>query len=348
MKEVRIGLIGYGLAGATFHAPLIASVEGMTLARVASSNEAKVKQDFPDAEVSADPMQVIHAADVDLVVLATPNLEHFRLAKEALLAGKHVVVEKPFTVTVEEGEELLRLAHECGRLLSVFQNRRWDNDFLTVRRCIESGALGAIVTYEAHFDRYRPDVRKRWREENLPGSGTLYDLGAHLIDQALVLFGLPETVSADVGTQRQGAQAGDYFHLMLGYGTLRVILHSGFIVRQPGPHFQVHGRSGSFIKYGLDPQEDALRAGQRPGGNASWGVEPPALHGQLTLDRNGEAATQTVESLPGRYQAFYQGMYDAITAGAPLPVEASDGLNVIRVIESALSSSREKRVIAFA
>lgn len=346
MRNIRVGLIGYGLSGATFQAPLIAATPGMILTWVASSNPDKVRQDFPQVAVASEPAGVIEAEDIDLVVIATPNDSHYRLADQALRAGKHVVVEKPFTVSVTEAMALIRLAQERNLFLSVFHNRRWDGDFLTVRHCIESGALGTINTYEAHFDRYRPEVRKRWREEDLPGAGTLYDLGSHLIDQALLLFGLPDSVSADIGIQRPGSGADDYFHLLLDYGTMRVILHSASIVRMPGPHFQVHGSTGSYIKYGLDPQEDALRAGQRPG-SAGWGLEAESSYGQITCERNGEVVTEKLPTLPGAYQCYYQQVFDTIVNGKPSPVTAEQALNVIKTIQYAEQSSREQRVIAF-
>lgn len=346
MTNIRVGLIGYGYAGATIHAPLISNVDGLILTRVASSNPERVRRDFPGAALANSPQDLISAADVDLVVIATPNTTHHALARAALLANKHVVLEKPFTVTVAEAQDLVQLAQQRKLVLSVFHNRRWDNDFLTARHCIESGMLGAINTYQTQFDRYRPNPVQRWRESDQPGSGTLYDLGSHLIDQALVLFGTPDTVSGDVCAQRAGAAGPDYFHLVLAYGSKRVILHSGAIVSQPGPRVQVHGSAGSYVKYGLDPQEDALRAGRIPG-DAQWGREPEADYGQVTLQRHGELVTEKLESLPGSYQSFYQGMVDAIAAGLPVPVSAAEALNVIKVIEYAMQSSRERRVIAF-
>ncbi|MEO7581283.1 MAG: oxidoreductase [Massilia sp.] len=341
-----MGLIGYGFAGATFHAPLIRAVDGLALTRIASSNAAKVRQDFPHAAIDNSAQALINAADVDLVVIATPNASHHALARQALLAGKHVVLEKPFTVTVAEAQELVDLAQQTNRLLSVFHNRRWDNYFLTARRCIESGMLGDINTYQAHFDRYRPQRIKRWREDDLPGSGTLYDLGSHLIDQALVLFGTPQTIFADVCAQRTGEGGPDYFHLVLGYGHMRAILHSGSIVSDPGPRIQVHGSAGSYAKYGLDPQEDALRTGRIPG-DSSWGRDLEAHDGRLTVERNGVLVTETLNTMPGDYLKFYEGMVDAIVQGKPVPVSAADGLNVIKVIDYAMRSSREQRVIAF-
>jgi len=207
---IHVGLVGYGMSGAVFHAPLIRHVKGLKLAAVVSSNPEKVKRDHPEVEVLSSLEELLARKDISLIVITTPNILHYPFAKAAITAGKHVIVEKPFTVTSEEAGELIDLARKQGVLLSVYHNRRWDNDFLTVRRLVESGCLGELVLYEVHYDRYRPKVRDRWRERDLPGSGTLYDLGSHLIDQALVLFGSPRTVWADLGAQRPGAQTVDY------------------------------------------------------------------------------------------------------------------------------------------
>lgn len=346
MTIINVGLIGYGFSGASFHAPLICSVDGLALTHIASSNAEKVQRDFPAAVRVGSPQELMGAAEVDLVVIATPNTSHHALAMQALLADKHVVLEKPFTVTVAEARELIELAQQRKRVLSVFHNRRWDNDFLTVRHCIASGMLGDINTYEAHFDRYRPHARQRWREQDLPGSGTLYDLGAHLIDQALVLFGTPDSVSADVCTQRAGGGAPDYFHLVLAYGSRRVILHSGAVVSNPGRRMQVHGSAGSYVKYGIDPQESALIDGGSPR-TAEWGGESEAAYGQLTRERDGVMVTEAYPTIPGAYQRFYQGIVAAIADGKPVPVSPLDALNVIKVIELAMQSSREQRVIAY-
>jgi len=343
MEPIRVGLIGNGYAGATIHTPLISAVDGLRLVRVATARPDGIG--LGTIETVATPAQLIEAPDIDLVVIATPNTTHAALARQALLAGKHVVLEKPFTVTAAEGEELLKTATAAQRVLSVFHNRRWDSDFLAVRRCIESGLLGEIQSYQAHFNRYRPQIRQRWREQDLPGSGALYDLGSHLIDQALVLFGLPRTITAHVATQRPDGQAVDYFHLLLGYGTRKVVLESGALVRQPGPRFQVHGRRGSFVKSGIDSQEDALKLGRRPG-DPGFGEEDAALAGRLVTDCAGLPLAASVTGVPGDYAAFYRGMRDAIREGGASPVPAAEALNVIRVIELALESHRERRSVA--
>ncbi|WP_437577333.1 oxidoreductase [Sorangium sp. So ce887] len=340
-QRVYVGLIGYGLAGAVFHAPLIRSIPGLRLAAIATRREGQVMTDHSGVAVHPTPEVLIAEPGIDLVVIASPNETHVPLARAALEAGKHVVVDKPFTITSAEADELIALAARRGRLLSVFQNRRWDADFLTVRHCIEQGLLGEVASYEAHFDRFRPAIKQGWREEAAPGSGILYDLGAHLIDQALVLFGPPRAVTADLLAQRPEARTVDYFHLTLEYGKRRVIVRSSTLVSEPGPRFAVHGDGGSFLKHGIDGQEEALKAGKRPG-TPEWGREDPRWFGTL-VTASGER--RTIESLPGAYEAYYEGIAAAILDGAPPPVRAEEARDVIRIIEAAMRSSAERRTI---
>lgn len=341
-QRIFVGLVGYGLAGAVFHAPLIRSIPRLRLAAIATRREGQVMADHSGVAVHPTPEVLIAEPGIDLVVIASPNETHFPLARAALEAGKHVVVDKPFTITSAEADELIALAARRGRLLSVFQNRRWDADFRTVRSCIEQGLLGEVASYEAHFDRFRPAIKQGWREQEAPGSGILYDLGAHLIDQALVLFGLPRAVTADLQAQRSGARTVDYFHLTLDYGRRRVIVRSSTLVPEPGPRFAVHGDGGSFLKYGIDGQEDALKAGTRPG-VPEWGREDPRWFGTL-VTATGER--RTIESLPGAYEAYYEAIAAAILDGAPPPVRAEEARDVIRVIEAAMKSAAERRTIS--
>lgn len=343
---IHVGLIGYGMSGAVFHAPLIRHVEGLKLSAVVSSKPEKVMRDLPEVEVISSSEELLAREDISLIVITTPNTLHYPLAKAAIASGKHVVVEKPFTVTSEEADELIDLARKQGVLLSVYHNRRWDNDFLTVRRLVESGCLGEIALYEAHYDRYRPKVRDRWREWDMPGSGTLYDLGSHLIDQTLVLFGPPRTVWADLGAQRSGAQTVDYFHLVLDYGRQKAILHSGSLVRNPGPRFQLHGEKGSFIKYGMDPQENQLKRGISPG-DPGYGLDREEDYGEIAVNLNGLTVKGRVETMPGNYSSYYEGMVKAISSNHPVPVSAEEARDVIRVIECAMRSHREKRAIVY-
>lgn len=344
VERIGVGLVGYGLAGSGLHAPLIQVEDRLCLRAVASRRPDRVHGDFPKLPVVATPAELLQDPAVELVVVAAPNAVHHRLAGEALRARRHVVVDKPFVPRSSEAEELIRLAERQGRLLSVFHNRRWDNDYLTVERLLRAGLLGRVSTYVARYDRFRPRPEGGWREDDRPGSGVLYDLGAHLVDQALHLLGLPATVTADVGAQRPGALVDDYFHLVLGYGQLRAILHAGSLVRAPGPRFEVHGDAGSFVKHGVDQQAVALAAGRRPG-EAGWGSEPEDLYGTLTTEVGGLEVTGRVATVPGSYQTFYREMAAAILGEGPVPVPAEEARDTIRVLECALRSSREGRTV---
>jgi scyllo-inositol 2-dehydrogenase (NADP+) len=342
---IGVGLVGYGLAGSALHAPLVGAEERLRLLTVASSRPERVRRDLPAVRVVATPAELLDDPGVELVVVAAPTAAHHRLAAMALRAGRHVVVEKPLAPRSSEAVELIRLAERQGRLLSVFHQRRWDGDFLTVERCVRAGLLGRVSTYIARYDRFRPHPGGGWRERDLPGSGVLYDLGAHLVDQALHLFGLPATVLAEVLAQRPGGVTDDYFHLVLGYGELRVILHTGSLVRAPGPRFEIHGDKGSLVKYGLDPQAAALEAGGRPG-DPGWGREPEDRHATLTTELGGLQLNGRLATVPGSYEVFYQQMARAILGEGEVPVTAEAARNTVWILECAVRSSREGRVVA--
>ncbi len=339
---VGVGLVGYGVGGAFFHAPVIGAVNGLRLSAVVTSRRRQVEQDWPGVAVASGVKELLTDPGVELVVVSTPTITHFDIARAALEAGKHVVVDKPFTTTVKQADELIATATRMGVRLSVYQNRRWDGDFLTVRRCIEDGSVGEVYHYEAHFDRFRPQIKGGWRDTPQPGSGILYDLGAHLIDQAICLFGVPQAVFGDAFAQRPEAQSVDYFHLILEYGRMRAILHAGTLVREPGPHFAVHGDGGSYVKYGLDVQEEALRAGARPG-SGDWGIEPLEHYGELVLDRGTRTRVPTAR---GCYECYYQAMAEAIRHGGRVPVDPVDSRNGIAVIEAALQSAKDRCLVA--
>ena len=311
---IHVALVGYGSAGKTFHAPLISGVPGLQLTIVVSSKPDVVHADWPHTKVVPLLEDALREPDIALVVIATGNDSHFALARQALAAGKYVVVDKPCTVTLEETDELLALAREKGVVLTVFQNRRWDSDFLALKQVLASGALGRIVHFESHFDRYRPTVPDRWRERDLPGSGLWFDLGSHLVDQAVQLFGPPDDLLVDLVAQRDGAVVNDYFHAQLRFGArhpgLRVILHAGALVPAIGPRFVVHGTLGSFVKYGLDTQEDALKAGGRPQleGADGWGVDP--LPATLTVPDQGIASRSVAPAPNGNYLGYYAQLRD--------------------------------------
>ena len=343
-KAIRTALLGYGFGGSVFHAPLIQAVEGLELVVVHTSREASVKERWPHVKVTSDVTDIWRDPEITLVVISTPNHTHADYIQQAIDAGKHVVVDKPFVVDFADGERLIRLAKERGVLLSVYQNRRWDGDFRTVRDLITSGKLGAIRYYEAHYDRFRPQAKPRWKEQSAFGGGTLYDLGAHLIDQALVLFGRPETVTADCRMQRDNAEGTDYFHLILGYGALRVQLQSGSFVRKKGAKFIVHGTKASYMKCGEDPQERALLAGASPYEHG-YGEEASVAFGTLHVGEEDEG--ERVGTLPGCYHRFYEQLRDAIRGEGEVPVRAEDALDVIRVIALAERSSSEGRTVRF-
>ncbi|MGG1575044.1 oxidoreductase [Fictibacillus sp. NRS-1165] len=346
MDIMKTGLIGYGFSGATFHAPFLQALEQYEIVKVMSSDPEKVQKDLGNVEVVDELESIMEDPDIELVVITTPNVLHYEMAKKSLQHNKHVIVEKPMVIDPDEAEELIALARENNRMLSVYQNRRWDNDFLTICKLLSEDTLGEIVEYEAHFDRYRPEVRDRWREKPGKGAGMLYDLGSHLIDQAIFLFGEPEFVTANVFAQRKNSATDDYFHIIMGYENLRVILHSGSIVVDQGPRYKVHGSKGSFIKYGIDGQEDALKAGKVPGSN-EWGRDKEEWFGKLTLSREGQQVEEIIETVPGNYAAYYEQVYEHIKEGKACPVSGEDGLKTIRVIHAALQSSREKKTVFF-
>lgn len=342
MPYIRTGLIGFGFSGATFHAPVIDTVKNIEITHVASSSPSKVKKQLPDAEVMSSAEDVCRHSELDAVIITTPNTTHYQLAKSALEHNKHVVLEKPFVPNLQEAEELIAIAEERGLFLSVYHNRRWDNDFLTLKECMENGDLGSVHTYEAVWNRFRPEVKDRWREQNLPGSGTWYDLGSHLVDQTLLLFGEPETIFGDIQVQREGGKTADYFHVILGYENKRVILRSGSMAIGDNPRYIVHGTKGSFVKYGLDSQEDMLKIGGKPG-DKGWGEDLKNNQAILT-DENGN---RNIPSVKGAYEQYYIKFRDAILEGHQLPVTAHEAARVVKVIELAEKSSQNHTVVSF-
>jgi len=340
--NIRVGLIGYGYASKTFHAPLIVGTPGMTLAAVSSSDASKVHADWPNVTVVSDPKQLFNDPSLDLIVIPTPNDTHFPLARAAMEAGKHVVVDKPFTVTLSQARELEAMAKSRGLVLSVFHNRRWDSDFLTLKGLIAEGKLGEVSYFESHFDRYRPQVRNRWREQAGPGSGIWYDLGPHLIDQALVLFGVPVSITVDMAQLRPDAQTTDYFHAVLTYPQRRVVLHSTMLAAAESARYIVHGTRGSYVKFGLDPQEDRLKAGERPP-QEDWGYD--MRDGVLTLAVGDELDAQTLLTVPGNYPAYYAAIRDALNGQGENPVPASQAIRVMELIELGIESAKHRSTL---
>ena len=337
---IRVGLIGYGLAGASFHAPLIGAVAGLRLASIVTSRAAAVARDWPEATVVGDAHAVLADPAIDLVVIATPDQLHAPLAQAALIAGKHVVIDKPFVTDPADGAALIALADAHGLTLSAFHNRRWDSDFLTVRAVLAQGYLGDVALAELRWDRFRPAIKPGWRETQ--GAGLLNDLGPHLLDQALYLFGAPEALTADLATQRAKAATEDYFEITLFYGERRVIVSAATLLAQPRPRFALHGSGGSFVKYGIDPQEAVLRAGLPPT-TPGFGEDSPEDYGTLTA---ADGAVRRVPSDRGDWRRYYAGVVAAIADGTSPPVPAHEALAVMDLIALARRSAREGRRIA--
>lgn len=344
---IRVGIVGYGYATKTFHAPLIASVAGLSLTAVASSDASKVHADWPSLDVCDSPAALIAREDVDLVIVPTPNDTHFPLARDALMACKHVVVDKPFTLTLAEARPLTELSHRQRRMLSVFHNRRWDGDFLTVKDVIASGVLGRITHFESHFDRFRPTVRDRWREQAGPGAGLWVDLGSHLVDQCLQLFGVPAAMNVDLMTQRDGAMSNDGFHAQLRYADgLRAVLHATTLAASPGPRFLLHGTRGSFLKTGLDPQEDALKTGQRPNGVTRWHLPAETALLFTQDDQSPDAVSSSPHPVQtGRYTAYYEAVRDAILGRGANPVPAEQAAQVMALLDLGVLSHETRREV---
>jgi predicted dehydrogenase len=339
---IRVGLIGYGLAGKVFHAPLIFDEPGLELVAIATSRRDEALGDFPGVRVcSADDALV--ADDLDLIVVATPNETHAPLARAALERDKAVVIDKPFALSLDEARSLFDLAERKTAFLSVFHNRRWDDDFQTLRRTIDQGLLGDIVTLESCFDRFRPVVADRWRERDGAGSGLWWDLGPHLIDQAVEMLGLPEAITADLARQRPGAAVDDYFHVTLHYGSRRAILKGGSLVAAPVCRFRAHGSAGSFASVGLDPQEARLKARvyRQPA------PLEPGRTAQLHLNGpDGVQASQT-PLIPGDYAAYYRSVAASLDHGAPPPVNRTAALAVVSILETSIASAAARATLAF-
>ena len=339
-RTVRVGLIGYGYAGKTFHAPLIQSVESMKLTIVGSSKRDTVLADLPGVAVCSSMEEVAIHPEVDLLVIASPNESHYPLAAAALQAGKHVVVDKPFTVNLADARSLVQLAQERGKLLSVFHNRRWDSEVLATKAIVESGVLGTIRHFETHIDRFRPQVRKRWREQTGPGAGLWFDLGPHLIDQALQLFGLPQTINASFAVLREGGETDDWAHVQLNYRSLRVILHTSLLVSGGVPRSVLHGILGSWAKFGGDVQEKQLMAGMLPG-SAGFGDDPDP-----GILYEGGTGKQTKIPAPTANQAdYYLGIRDALWGRQPNPVPPEQASAVMSILATSFQSGASGQVL---
>lgn len=347
MKKINCGLCSFGMSGRVFHAPLIHAHPGFELKAVLERTHNNADKIYPGIKTFRTYDDLLEDQGIELVIVNLPDHLHFDFSKKALEAGKNVIVEKPFTITVKEGQELIDLAGRKNLGLFVYQNRRWDSDFLTVRKLLDSGYLGRVVEYEAHFDRFRPDPPKdSWKEDEKLGTGLIYNLGSHLIDQALVLFGWPEAVFADIQKLREGSGINDYFNIILYYPGLRAILRSSYIVKKEVAKYIIHGDKGTFLKSGSDPQEDRLKEGWMAD-DPRIGIEPEKNWGIVYNDSTPNEGSVFM-SLSGNYLKFYDGIQLELNGKPGTSVSGEEGLNVVRIIEAALESSEKgHRIMTF-
>jgi predicted dehydrogenase len=345
MQKIKTALLSYGMSGKVFHAPFIKMHEGFELVGSWERSKKLIQNDYATVK-SYSSIEELLADDIDLVIVNTPVDTHYEYAKQVLNAGKHALVEKAFTTTAKEAQELKDLAQEKGLKLVVYQNRRWDSDFKTVKSVLDENILGEIIEAEIRFDRYNPILSpKKWKESNNAGAGILKDLGPHIIDQALCLFGFPIAVFADIRTVREHSEVNDNIDILLYYDDKRVRLHAGFFNKEQFPGFTLQGRNGSFLKARADIQEDVLKAGAKPN-IENWGKEPKEKEGLLNINVNGETIRKTIPTLNGNYYDFFEAVYESITQNKTEPVTAEDGLKVMQIIEAAIESSNQKKVIS--
>jgi predicted dehydrogenase len=345
MQPINTALCSFGMSGWVFHAPFITANPGFKFYGVLERTKNLAQEKYPDVKTFRTLEDLLADKNIELVIVNTPSVTHFEFAMQAILAGKHLIVEKPFTATVLQAEELIAAAKKNNVKLSVYHNRRYDSDYRTIKKVLAEGWLGKIVEAEIHYDRYVPELSyKVHKETPTPGVGALYDLGSHLIDQALQLFGMPVAVFADITINRPGSKVDDYFDVKLFYPNHRVTLKSSYYVREALPGYIFHGTLGSFIKHKTDVQETDLQAHKKPGGT-DWGVEPADQKGLLHTGKDGKVIKEYLPSLRGNYGDYYDGIYNAIRNDAEIPVAPEDALNVIKIIETAFISNAEKKVI---
>ena len=346
MKDkIKTGIFSYGMSGKLFHCPFLHVHPNFDMVKILQRSNNSAKERYPYVEIVRTVDELLSDPDIDLIIVNTPNDTHFDFTKQALEAGKHVVVEKPFTVTVSEGKELIELAGRKNRILSVFQNRRWDGDFMTVRKVVENKLLGRLVEFESHYDRYRNFIKENtWKEDPASKTSILYDLGSHMIDQVLILFGMPGSVYADIRKIRTETKVNDYFHLELLYPELKVTVKGSYLVREAGPRYTLHGTDGSFLKWGIDPQEENLLKGVYPD-ESGWGEEPENQWGTLNTTINNLHFRGKLETIPGAYIDYFTNIFHAISRGEELAVKPDEALNIIHIIEAAMESDKSKRIV---
>ena len=339
-SSIKTAIIGYGFSATTFHIPFINTLPEFEFTAVSTRNREAVNRDWPNVQHYESAQDLLNHSDAELVIITAPNDVHFELAKQALENGKHVIIEKPFVTNIADGEALIALAAEKDRILSVYHNRRWDGDFLTIKKMIEEKRCGELKHYESHFDRFRPEVRQRWREQATNGGGLLFDLGSHLIDQALVLFGVPDAITAQCEIMREGSTNVDYFNIVLHYPNHLATLHGDLFSAGPNKRFTLKGTQGSYEKYGLDPQEACLIAGVLPN-KPQWANETSEQYGRF-YDADG---VETITTESGCYQQYFQELALAINTNTAPPVTTTDALWNIKLIALAMESSRQGKTL---
>lgn len=345
MQPINTALLSFGMSGQVFHAPFLKIHQGFDLYAVWERTKNLAQEKYPSIKTYRSLEELLSDEAIELVIVNTPSVTHYEYAKKCLQANKNVIVEKPFTAAVEEGEELIALAKQHNKLLSVYQNRRYDSDFKAVKKIVEEGWLGQLIEAEFHYDRYAEELSyKVHKEKPTPGVGVVYDLGSHLIDQALQLFEMPHSVFADIDIVRPTSKVDDFFELLMFYNHFRVRIHSSLLVREQLPAYILHGRKGSFIKAKTDVQEVALQAGKIPN-TPDWGSEPENEKGLLHTEKDGKIIKEHIPSFQGNYMEYYDGIFKAMRKQQPLPVTAEEGLNVIRIIAAAHKSNQQKKVI---
>lgn len=342
---IKTAIASYGMSGQVFHGPFLKTNPGYEVISVLERSKTLSRKLFPQAVIVDDYNKILESSDIELVIVNTPDRLHFEMAAAALKAGKHVVVEKPVTLKSMEAEQLIQLSNEKGKILAVFQNRRWDGDFLTIQKILNEGKLGRLIEFESHYDRYRTQITPgTWKEEGDEYAGVLYNLGSHMVDQAYVLFDKPIAVTAHLKIVRTGGTVSDYYDIRLEYGKFTAILKCSYLVKEPGPRYIIHGEMGSFFKYGIDPQEEMLKAGNLPE-SEKWGTEPVDLWGTLYYSENGDTQSLKIPTIPGNYHHFYNNLFDSIRNGKELLVQPEETVEVLKILESCIKSNREKRTI---
>lgn len=344
-SSIKTAIASFGMSGLVFHGPFLKTNPGFEVVSILERTKSVSQLMFPNAKIVRNYDEILNDQEIELVIVNTPDEFHYDMAVAALNAGKHIVVEKPVTLRSGEAMELLKLSVEKQKVFTVFQNRRWDNDFLTVKNILAGGKLGRLIEFESHYDRYRTTITPdTWKEEAGEFAGVLYNLGSHMVDQVFVLFGKPNAVTAHLKTVRNGGFVSDYYDVRLEFEGFSAILKCSYLVHTSGPRYMIHGENGSFFKFGIDPQEELLKNGNLPVGE-EWGNEPPQFWGTLYFTKNGKSSEEKIETVAGNYHGFYNNVFEAIRNGDELLVKPEEAIEVLKILEACVISNKEKKTI---